>query len=88
MLKDARRDVTFRMTLRAGDVFILDGGDYTVVVDDTTKRYASEKSGILVEVNGCRISIQSTAWFLRRSGAAGTNEKCCYSDHKTIYDVT
>lgn len=47
-------------TFATGGELILDDSDYTVDVDDTTTRYASEGSGIIVEVKGRSIVIQST----------------------------
>ncbi|KAH7702627.1 hypothetical protein AAVH_30214 [Aphelenchoides avenae] len=59
-LKGTGREVTFRMTLRSGEL-MLNESDYTVDADDTITRYTSKKSRILVEVNGRWITIQSTA---------------------------
>ncbi|KAH7678315.1 hypothetical protein AAVH_41786, partial [Aphelenchoides avenae] len=59
-LKGTGREVTFRMTLRSGEL-ILNESHYTVDADDTITRYTSEKSGIVVEVNGRWITIQNTA---------------------------
>lgn len=47
-------------TQRDGDVLTLNEDDYTVAVDGATTRYASENNGIVVEVTGSWIAIQST----------------------------
>lgn len=43
------------------DVLVLDEGDYTVDVDGIITRYASDENRIVVKVQGCRVTIQSTA---------------------------
>lgn len=62
LLKNCGRDLTFRMkTLRDGPEFKLDERDYFVNVEGTTKRYVCKAGGIVVEVNGDSIAMQSTA---------------------------
>ncbi|KAH7714314.1 hypothetical protein AAVH_18333 [Aphelenchoides avenae] len=62
LLKDSARELTFRMTAREfADELRLDESDYIVDVHKTTTRYTSEKTGIIVEVKGRSIAIQSTA---------------------------
>lgn len=46
-------------TERDGEL-VLDDSDYTVDVDDGATRYATEESGIVVEVNGHCVAIKST----------------------------
>lgn len=47
-------------TYRDDDELMLDESDYMVHTDGTTKRYTSEDNGIVVEVSGRSITIQST----------------------------
>ncbi|KAH7703560.1 hypothetical protein AAVH_29266 [Aphelenchoides avenae] len=55
LLKNSGREVAFRTNIsRGGRELILDESAYSVDVDGTTTRYASKKSGIVVEVNGRR----------------------------------
>ena len=61
LLKDTGCELTFQMQAkREGDLELAEG-DYTVEVDGATKRYVSEESGIVVEVNGPMVTIRSTA---------------------------
>ncbi|KAH7701428.1 hypothetical protein AAVH_31440 [Aphelenchoides avenae] len=62
MLENSERELTFRMQTRPGydSDFTLNESDYTVAIDDGTTRYTSKKSGIVVEVNGRSVTIQST----------------------------
>lgn len=48
-------------SLREEGELKLDENEYTVDVDGPTTRYVSEQNGIVVEVNGRPLSIQSTA---------------------------
>ncbi|KAH7708592.1 hypothetical protein AAVH_24170 [Aphelenchoides avenae] len=60
-LKGTGAELTFRMrTYRDDDELMLDESDYMVHTDGTTKRYTSEDNGIVVEVSGRSITIQST----------------------------
>ncbi|KAH7725217.1 hypothetical protein AAVH_07265 [Aphelenchoides avenae] len=61
VLKGSGCALTFRMKTKRHGELVLDGGDYTGGARGTTKRYASEESGIVVEVRGHRVTIQSTA---------------------------
>ena len=49
------------MWTRRGGELLHEESDYTVTVDNATTRYASEKTGFVVDVKGWRIVIQSTA---------------------------
>ncbi|KAH7708111.1 hypothetical protein AAVH_24640 [Aphelenchoides avenae] len=60
LLKGSGCGLIFRMTLPDGDNLTLDESDYTVDIDGTAVRYTSEKSGIVVDVKGACITIQST----------------------------
>ncbi|KAH7715976.1 hypothetical protein AAVH_16645 [Aphelenchoides avenae] len=59
LLKDSTLELTFRTTLVDGGEFVLDKSEYTIDVNGSTTRYASQKSGIVVDVTGHAISIQS-----------------------------
>ncbi|KAH7714301.1 hypothetical protein AAVH_18320 [Aphelenchoides avenae] len=62
LLKVSQRVLTFRMTAREyADELRLDESDYTVDVHNATTLYTSDKAGIVVEVQGRSIVIQSTA---------------------------
>ncbi|KAH7714303.1 hypothetical protein AAVH_18322 [Aphelenchoides avenae] len=60
LLKNCGRELTFRMRT-CDDELVLDEREFTIGFDGTTTRYASDESGIVVEVKGRLISIQSTA---------------------------
>lgn len=49
------------MTLPGDTELTLKESDYAVDVDDSTTRYTSENSGIVVEVEGSSIAVRSTA---------------------------
>lgn len=49
------------MKTERGSTLVLDEGEYSVDADGTATRYASDESGIVVEVNGDSVTIQSTA---------------------------
>lgn len=66
--------MTFQMVLRAHEELILDESEYSVDDDGTTKRYASEQSGIFVEVYGGLIAIKSTTEASATEQSRGTNE--------------
>ncbi|KAH7714311.1 hypothetical protein AAVH_18330 [Aphelenchoides avenae] len=62
LLRNSGCELIFRMrTLRNGGGFKLDERDYAVDVDGATKRYVCRNSGIVVEVDGCLITLQSSA---------------------------
>lgn len=48
------------MRLYEGQKLVLDESEYTVDVDDATKRYTLREGGIVVEVKGESIVIRST----------------------------
>lgn len=61
MLKGSERALTFRMRTVDDLELMFDERDYTIDVDDSTTRYAFEKCGLVVEVDGSLITIQSGA---------------------------
>ncbi|KAH7725207.1 hypothetical protein AAVH_07255 [Aphelenchoides avenae] len=61
LLKGSGCELTFRMKTERGSTLVLDEGEYSVDADGTATRYASDESGIVVEVNGDSVTIQSTA---------------------------
>lgn len=62
MLKESGRELTFWMkALQDGDELVLDESEYTVEVDGNGRRYASKNSGLVVEIEGRSVTIQSTA---------------------------
>lgn len=61
LLEGSECELIFRMkTLRDGE-FVPDDGGYAVHVDETRTRYASGKNGIVVDVQGRAVTIQSIA---------------------------
>lgn len=75
MLKESRCEVTFRISLRDGDELMFGDNDYVLDVDNPTRRYASEESGIVVEVKGRRVAIQSTDDVPRTKRRSDENEE-------------
>lgn len=73
LLKCTGRELIFGMKIRDAGELTLDESEYAIDVDGTTTRYSSEKSGIVVEVNGRCLAIQSTAEVPRKK--PGTREK-------------
>lgn len=71
LLKNAASGLTFRMRTpldgEPGGELILDENDYTFDVDNGSKRYTPEQSGIVVEVKDSTRSSEALPEALRKS---------------------
>lgn len=66
LLKNPGGELTFKMrTIFPGAQLVLDGSDYTIDVEGTTRRYTAKESGIVVEVevrSNTHVSLKRPEW--------------------------